>query len=408
MLGNYNFDAKSHREMYDKIHANDGGVSYAQAVEDAWNGFRAVMGNAKAEVEAAIRAAGAEWEGAAEQAFSGGVAPLVQWAEDARAAGVETHHSVQAQLSHYTGTRDRMPPPVEVSSTANDDYLGIPAAMTHLVGGQTDQDVEEGRANEAKNEAARLMKSYQSGAVSAVTSIGAFSAPPQVTTQLAETAIQQPSNSQTQYSQQWNAQQRTLSTGDQFTPPPQQPQSVTQPPVLQGKDDTTGTSNYQPPADTLPRPTPQPVPPPSFQPTPNPQPPLGGPLPPSMRPPQGSTPVGGTNSRGGGSGVSSPRLGSGVTGQQPGQMGRGPAAGVGGFGDSAQTGRSGQGVAGTRGAAGTSGMGGMAGGPQRGQGEEDKEHKAAPYLEELDDVWGEGTIPMVAPPVIGEFGEDQR
>jgi hypothetical protein len=46
--------------------------------------------------------------------------------------------------------------------------------------------------------------------------------------------------------------------------------------------------------------------------------------------------------------------------------------------------------------------GGMAGAPQRGQGEDDIEHKAAPYLEELDDIWGQDSAPLVAPPVIGD------
>jgi len=398
MIGDYNFDAKSHQELYDRIHADDG-ASFAQAVEDAWNAFRAVMGNAKAEIEAAYREAGVDWVGAAGEAFSGAMAPLAQFAEDARAAGVETHHSMQAQQSFYHGAKNGMPPPVKVSSTANDDFFGIPAGMTHLVGGQTDQDIEEQKANEAKREAVRVMKTYRDSAASSVTTIGTFVPPPQVTAQVAETPIQHPSNSQTQYSQQWSSQQRTTSTGEQFTASqqPQQQQSVTPPPVLQGNDDTTGTSNYQPPVDTAPRPTPQPVPPSGLQPAPNPQPPISGP---TLRPPQGSTPVGGTSSRGT-SGVGTPRLGSGVAGQQPGQLGRGSAAGVGALGEATQSGRGGQGVAGARGAAGTPGSG-MAGAPQRGQGEEDKEHKAAPYLEELDDVWGEGAIPTVAPPVIGE------
>jgi hypothetical protein len=295
-----------------------------------------------------------------------------------------------------------MPPPVKVSSTANDDFFGIPAGMTHLVGGQTDQDIEEQKANEAKREAVRVMKTYRDGAVSSVTSIGTFVPPPQVTAQIAETSpIQQPSNSQTQYSQQWSSQQRTTSTVEQSALSHQQQPSVTPPPVLRDNDDTTGTSNYQPPADVVPRPTPQPAPPPGLQPTPNPQPPIAGPLPPTMRPPQGSTPVGGTSSRGSSSGVGTPKIGSGLVGQQPGQLGRGPAAGIGAFGEAGQTGRGGQGGTGARGAAGTPGMG-MTGAPQRGQGEEDKERKSPPYLEEVDDVWGEGTIPIVAPPVIGE------
>jgi hypothetical protein len=44
---------------------------------------------------------------------------------------------------------------------------------------------------------------------------------------------------------------------------------------------------------------------------------------------------------------------------------------------------------------------GMGGTPQRGEGDEDLEHKAAPYLQEVDDVWGEYDV-LVAPPVIGD------
>ncbi|MGW4214654.1 PPE domain-containing protein [Lentzea sp. NPDC004789] len=389
VLGDYNFDAKSHQELYDKIHADDG-ASFAQTVEDAWNGFRAVMGNAKAEIEAAYRDAGVHWAGTAGEAFSGAMAPLAQFAEDARAAGVQTHRSMQAQQSFYHGAKNGMPPPVQVSSTANDDFLGIPAGMTHLLGGQTDQDIEEQEANEAKREAVRVMKTYRDGAASSVTSIGTFVPPPQVTTQVAETPIQQPSNPQTQYAQQWSSQQRTTSTGEQLTQSRQQQQSDA-PLVLQGEDDITGTSAYQPSTDTVPRPTPSPGP----QHTPNPQPPISGPVPPTMRPP-GATPAGGTSPRGS-SGASTPRFGSGMAGQ----LGRGPAAGVGALGEAAQAGRGGQGASGARGATGTPGAG-VAGAQQRGQDEEDKEHKSAPYLEELDDVWGEGTIPAVAPPVIGE------
>ncbi|MDU0294926.1 hypothetical protein NUG22_37470, partial [Saccharothrix longispora] len=61
-------------------------------------------------------------------------------------------------------------------------------------------------------------------------------------------------------------------------------------------------------------------------------------------------------------------------------------------------------AAGARGAAGGPMMGGMAGAPQGAQGEDDIEHKTAPYLEELDDVWGQDSMPRVAPPVIGDDG----
>lgn len=74
-------------------------------------------------------------------------------------------------------------------------------------------------------------------------------------------------------------------------------------------------------------------------------------------------------------------MGSGPEGMRGGAMGSGGAAGKGG-------------------AAG-SGAGGGHG--QKGEGEDDLEHKAADYLVETDDVFGDER--MVAPPVIGGFSE---
>ncbi|WP_147455022.1 hypothetical protein [Saccharothrix australiensis] len=76
----------------------------------------------------------------------------------------------------------------------------------------------------------------------------------------------------------------------------------------------------------------------------------------------------------------------------PGERGFGP--GGGGFGPG------GAGAAGRGGPAGGMAAGGMGAGAGRGQGDEDKEHKSASYLQETEDIFGDGT--MVAPPVIGE------
>ena len=80
-------------------------------------------------------------------------------------------------------------------------------------------------------------------------------------------------------------------------------------------------------------------------------------------------------------------MGSGPDAVRGGAMGSGPGAGAG---------------AGKAGAAGA-GMGaGGAHGP-KGEGEDDIEHKAADYLVETDDVFGDDR--MVAPPVIGGLSE---
>ncbi|RKT53452.1 PPE family protein [Saccharothrix australiensis] len=423
-IKDYNFDAQSHQQLYQRIHGGPG-YAAAQAVEDAWNTFRAVMGNAKADLESAVRDAGAVWIGAAGEQFTGSAAPLVQWAEDARTAGVETHNAFSAQASYYGSAKTTMPEPVQVTSTANDDYWGIPAGFTHLVGGQTDQDVQEQQANEAKREAVRVMNSYRDGAASAVDALGTFDPPPQVVTQVSEPTFQQ-SEAHPRYTPQLHDGHTadTTSTQRQQHQTAQPPAAT--PPAVAPLGDDTRTSTAHPPTDVAPRPTPAPVPPPVGAPAP---PPFGGPYPtpigkpvpphrtqppgrgPITRPPgdkargsrgpggigglplgptKGGSPTGGTPRFGEGRPVSgqpsAPGGSTGITPDAPANRGAGtPATNP------------------VRGAPpGITPMAaGMAGAPQRGRGEDDVEHKSAPYLEELADVWGEDG-PRVAPPVIGE------
>lgn len=415
-IGDYNFDAQSHRQLYDNIHGGPGHRA-AQAVDDAWNAFRAVMGNARSELESAIRDSQAVWIGPAGERFAAGSAPLVQWAEDARVAGVETHKAFAAQTSFYGSAKDRMPEPVEVTSTANDDFWGIPAGFQHLVGGQTDQDVQERAALEAKQEAVRVMQGYRDGAAAAVDLLGAFTPPPQVVTEVAEPAFDQSTQQETR-ARQYESDSTSTTTADRAQSLP----SVVAPPAaVPQPDGDTNTSAAQPPADVTPRPAPPPVPTP--QPTPPPPntilPPVlkatHRPPPETFRRPPTSTRRSTGNGTGTGTGkgfggvppTGSPRPGPIAPGPlTPGPLGPGqPATGAGGTGTG-----TGQGAAPagsdnsrlSRGAASAPVPGGVVGGPQRGPGDDDVEHKSAPYLEELADLWGEDDIPRVSPPVIGD------
>ncbi|GGP43607.1 PPE domain-containing protein [Saccharothrix coeruleofusca] len=88
------------------------------------------------------------------------------------------------------------------------------------------------------------------------------------------------------------------------------------------------------------------------------------------------------------------------TGMPPGgTAGHGESAGRGGTGFGPGGAAAGRGGPGGMGAGGM-GAGGVGAGAGRGQGDEDKEHKSASYLQETEDIFGDGT--MVAPPVIGE------
>lgn len=382
-IGNHNFDAQSHRQLYDKIHGGPGHRA-AEAVDEAWNAFRAVMGNAKSELESAIRDSRAVWIGAAGERFAAGSAPLVQWAEDARVAGVETHRAFSAQTSFYGGAKDRMPEPVEVTSTANDDFWGIPAGFLHLVGGQTDQDLQEQAANEAKREAVRVMNGYRDGTAAAVELLGAFTPPPQVVTEVTG-----------DHARQYDVVVPISTTTADLQKPP--PPEIAPPAVVPQPDGSTHTSTAQPPAEVTPKPTPPPVPAPSPTPTPPPntvlppvrktqRPPTGGSgRPPSPLPTPRTTRNGG-KAPGGIPPTGTPRPGPlAPTGQAPAPPGS----------DHTRL---------PRGAASTPTAGGVIGAPQRGPGDDDLEHKSAPYLEELADLWGEDDVQRVSPPVIGDDG----
>ncbi|SMD19221.1 PPE domain-containing protein [Lentzea albidocapillata] len=113
--------------------------------------------------------------------------------------------------------------------------------------------------------------------------------------------------------------------------------------------------------------------------------------------------AGGGRGGGGGGGLGGAAAAKGMGG--PGGMGGGfgGAAGVAGDGrgGAGGFGPSGAGAAGAAGRGGAAGMGagGMGAGGGRGEGSEDAEHKSASYLQETEDIFGDGT--MVAPPVIG-------
>ena len=410
MSAHYNWDNSPHERLYNEIHGiagfwaqNGAGVSGAAGAQDGWAALAELMARAREGTETALAEAGAVWEGAAGYAMRSGLTPLARWADDAHTASTATQTSTDTHVESYTSAKNQMPEPVPVTSTANSDAGGIPAAFIHLLGGQTDQDRQEAAAQEAKAEAVRIMTRYEASSGFAQITVGQFVPPPSVTVDV----------------------------------PPAQPQDGDGIPVGDGakagtgpvpstREDTAGGSRG--PGATTPPPGSGSTPPPGSTPasqgattpsftatTPSASPPPVNPVatgagPDTYRP--GSTPIppgmntlGGPGERGvGGRGQYGRGFGGGFgegggTGRTPG----GPGAGGGARGAGGPVGEP---VAGRTGAAGTSGargVGGMGVAPagRRGEGDEDKEHAAAEYLRDFhDDFWDD--TPPVAPAVIGE------
>ncbi|MFF5094985.1 MULTISPECIES: PPE domain-containing protein [Actinosynnema] len=411
---NHNFHARTHKELYESIHERDRAVVHE--IDAAWQKFRAVISTAKADLESAVHEAGAVWVGAAGERFTGANTPLVKWAEDVHEAGAATQRSFQNQHFCYTGALHQMPEPVQVTSTANDDFWGVPAGLTHLVGGQTDQDAQEQAANAAKLEAVRVMEGYQDGAFDAVHALGRFVPPPTTTTTTVyESPIPPPPPVHATTSHP-----PSLPGSQQPAPQAVAPQQQSEQRSL-APQGTTERSSAAPEA-LLPSP---PTPSATTPPTPAQQPAQSL----TVLPRIGSTsPAGTTLTTAAASPTSitsrlNPGLGSSVTGSGSRTLsGPSPVDGHTAPGGPHGPGGAGGAQGGSRPvvtpgaplpaspqqatrlpASATPPPAGMTALPPNGRSNGDNQHhKSAPYLEEHRDVWGADSIPKVSPPVIGD------
>ncbi|QUF06839.1 PPE domain-containing protein [Actinosynnema pretiosum subsp. pretiosum] len=409
----HNFDAMSHEKLYNLLNDQNHGV--AERITAVWDEFNHTLAEVTAELESAIRDSGVVWMGSAGDQFRVSTAPFAQWAQEAREAGVATRRSFEEHVSCYNAARHNMPKPVQVTSTANDDFCGIPSKLIHLVGGQTDQDIQERLANEAKRVAVRVMQSYGAGTASALDAVGDFVPPPAITTRVDESPIAPPP--------------RVLTAS---TPPPLLPshplpfQSPPQPehhsaPALTTPQGTTESASATPaapqqastpPLTTTPSATPQ-QPAQSF----------------TVLPSIGSTSPAGTTLTAAAASPTSitsrlnPGLGSSGAGSGSRTLSGPPPIG----GHTAPGGPHGPGGPGgahggsrpvvTTGAplpttpqqatrlpaSATPPPAGMTALPPNGRSSEHDQHRrTAAYLEEHRDVWGADSIPKVSPPVIGD------
>jgi hypothetical protein len=406
----------AHQQLYDEIHgkaafsvgdgagvsmlrrADGAGVSGATEAQDGWAHLAELMNSARARTEDALERAGAVWEGDAADSMHSGVSPLAAWAAQASTASTASQSSVDDHVAAYIRARDDMPKPEKVTSTANSDWLGMPRRIVHLFGGQTDQDVQEAEAQEAKWEAVRIMSRFESESGMARSGVGGFVPPPSVavtvpppqpkageiptsTTELADPG--HPADNRTRSASDTGAGTRAPAGAPAPAgiagPPSGTTPSATQPaPVNIGT--LPSTTNTPPAGPDLRRPGP------------------GLPLPASGNlagEAPGGRGVTGSIGRGPAGGPGSARPGGGPE-ARPG-AGRGPLPGT-GAGGAPVSGRSaGPGSAGTR------GNGGMGAGPIGGQarGDDDTEHSSPEYLRSTHDDFWRGNNP-VAPPVIGD------
>jgi hypothetical protein len=424
-MTDHRFQGYGHPELYKMINSGPG-VSASIPVEQGWKTIAATLAQIDADLHTGLAKMGADWESDAADAAQGALSPLAEWAGFAETGATTMESSARLQGEYIADARKKMPEVVPIT-TEKPGFLDIaagaltgPAGMAHVIGQQQDHERQEAAADNAAAKAVQVMEDYQSDSRWNSSTLGEFPTPPQVVIDTPPPADTGTGSTRAGYSSTGapGPSGNGTTTPSWATPvstPPQQQVSTgwTPPPT-----DTTHTSWTQPPTTT---PPPTHTPPPTTLPNPgqthNPTPtPPGGPV--FTRP--GTTGPGGTG--GSSSGVRAGQAGGGAgggkafgsmsgslgsAGQQgamkPGGMPGGLSGAMGSGPDGMRGGAMGSGAGAGKGGAAGGGMGGGGAHGQKGEGEDDIEHKAADYLVETDDVFGDER--MVAPPVIGGASE---
>ncbi|MGW6443993.1 hypothetical protein [Lentzea sp. NPDC055074] len=433
-MTDHRFQGYGHPELYKMINSGPG-VSASIPVEAGWKQIAASLAQIDADLHAGLTKMGAGWESDAADAAQGALSPLAQWAGFAETGATTMESSARLQGEYIADARKKMPEVVPVT-TEKPGFLDIaggaltgPVGMAHVINQQRDHERQEAAADNAAAKAVQVMEDYQSDSRWNSSTLGDFPTPPQVVIDTPPPGDTGTGSTRVGYTEptgmgpsgtgtttpSWSTGSPTqttttgqVSTG--WTPPPTDTThtSWTQPPT------TVAPPTHTPPPTNLPTPTP----PPTSTPVP------GGPV--FTRPgtggpggPGGPGRSGGPGGPGGSSSVRGGQLGGGgksfgpmsgslgSAGQQGAMKPGGMPGGMSGLGSGPDALRGGGAAgAGTAGA-GKGGAAGMAAGGgahgQKGEGEDDIEHKAADYLVETDDVFGDDR--MVAPPVIGGLPE---
>ncbi|GGU42660.1 PPE domain-containing protein [Lentzea flava] len=391
----------------------------------AWRDLAGGHNDVASLINKAVRDSGASWEGAAADTARSNTSPLATWADVTGQSATTAATTSDTIGQAYTNAKNSMSKPPEVPDKP---------FLNDLAWWETDYDEAVEKNQKVNEQNMRAFTQYGEAVTASTNSMPTFISPNADDANLQEQGsgknidgVDKPGSNKP------------------YTPPGTgQPPGTNQPPGTPGGDDTN-LSQWKPPGsgdgDTKPQwtdpndprnrppggigdpndprnrpPGGDPNIPPGGRWDPNnpndprnrgrfdpndPRNRPGGPGGPGRAGGPGGGPGGGGRGMGGPGGLGGAAAARGMGG--PGGMG----SGFGGAAGVSEQGRGGAGGFGPAGAAGAAGRGGAAGmgaggmgaGAGKGQGDEDKEHKSASYLQETEDIFGDGT--MVAPPVIG-------
>ncbi|GAA0511694.1 hypothetical protein [Saccharopolyspora thermophila] len=385
----------NHPEKYKQIHEGKGPDDLSRSVGIWQSEIGGQFDEVYRILEEANSTAKIAWEGQAAEEHGSSMQPMSQFILDAKGVSESVGKSAEQQVDNFSRVKNSMPEPVEV--TATDNLLEKGGAW--LVGSETDLQKQEREATEKAQEAKRHYDNYNESTSNVSQNLAFYPKAPQIAYDPgggdtgSNPTVNTPTNPSAIGSRQVNTGNYSIGdvgpgvgpgsgsgtgSGSGSTPAQSSSQWATPPTGTGGinmPNTGTGPGAGVPNTSTF-----------------------GG----SIFPTGPGTGAGA--GRGGmGAGAGGRGLGAGA-GRGPG-IGAGGRAGVGGLGAGSGAGASG-GVAGAGGRGGAAGaMGGAAGRGRGKEGEDDLEHENK-YWVDNDDAWDELGLPKVAPPVFGDWSND--
>ncbi len=167
----------SHQELYDQLNSGPGADAAAPVV-DTWAGISQALDELQHDIGAGVRASGASWEGAAGDAARDALGPLGDWARQASTAADMMRISTELQGSLLAKARADMPAPVPITAEQPNAAITV---LQHLIGEQTDHEIQEAAANAAEQKAFQVMAQYESATFDNTATLGDFGQPPELT-----------------------------------------------------------------------------------------------------------------------------------------------------------------------------------------------------------------------------------
>lgn len=175
-MSDLRWQGHSHEELFEQINEGPGADGSTESVR-RWRQLTRALNEIDDGLADALAAATSGWTGAAADSAHDGLRPLGDWARQAQEAAELMRERAEQQAEFVSKARNDMPEPVAVSA---EEPGAVESLLTHLVGAQSDYEVQEARRDAAEQRAFEVMRGYESSTTANTTTLASFSAPPQV------------------------------------------------------------------------------------------------------------------------------------------------------------------------------------------------------------------------------------